>query len=210
MKYKIFAVVLIMFGLGYLIILSMPTQPSHGIKGLFYPQTKPLLPFQLTQIGGNFTPENLQNHWSLLFFGYTYCPDICPVTLSMLSNMKANLSQVYPQIAGNTQFVFISVDSQRDTPEKLAEYVRFFDNDFIGITGSDEQISALTRQLGIVFLKKPGNTKDDYLIDHSAQILLINPQSEWVGVFSAPHEAETLAHHYAQMRQYIAEHPNHE
>lgn len=206
MRYKIL-IILIIVGLGVLMIRFMPTSPSHTIEGLFYPKTKPIPPFQLATTRGVFTQKNLKNQWSLLFFGYTYCPDICPVTLSMLSQMKVKLTQLYPQFAKNTQFVFISVDSQRDTPEKLAEYVQFFDNDFIGVTGTIEQIKTLTRQLGIVFIKKPGNTEDDYLIDHSAQILLVNPQGQWAGIFSAPHEAENLTHHYAQMRQYLQEHP---
>lgn len=167
---------------------------------LFGPLKKPLTAFNLIDHHNRpFTLAQLKGRWSFLFFGYTYCPDICPVTLSLLRAVKTALAPRYNDI----QYLFISVDSQRDTPEKLSQYVQFFDPDFIGLTGTQADIDQVVRQLGIIYIRKPGSTATDYLIDHSSAILLINPQAEWVGELSAPHTVADITARYIEIRQTI-------
>lgn len=141
--------------------------------------------------GTAFVNEDLKDHWSLLFFGYTHCPDICPITMNVLAQSAELVNKegmVFPEV------FFISVDPQRDTVEMLGEYVRYFDSAFTGVTGEIKMIEALTLQAGIAFMKVPSNTadKENYLVDHSASILLINPQGNLKAYLKPPHSPETI------------------
>lgn len=154
-----------------------------------------LPPFELTDHNGkNLDNARLKGHWTLFFFGYTHCPDICPTTMAMLKETMAN----YTAQGGNTtdwQVIFVSVDPERDTPEQLASYVTYFNKDFLGATGKPEQIAVLTRSLGILYMKveNPDNP-ENYLVDHSASIIAVDPQGREAAVLSAPHQPVNLAH----------------
>ena len=152
-------------------------------------QEKPLIAFNLTGKDGQpFTLDNFKGYWSYVFFGYTQCPDICPVTLQVMSQ---TLKQLSPDEA---QAVFISVDPERDTIEKIKSYVEYFHPDMLGATGDPEIISKLTRHIGIVYnrVDNPAS-KENYLVDHSASILLINPRGELTAVLSPPFDPKNLA-----------------
>jgi protein SCO1/2 len=192
MKFKV-----IIFGL----VLSLILIGSGYILWPVSIKTKQLTDFKLTQHQGKaFTLAHLKGKWSFIFFGYTHCPDICPVTLTLLREVKQKLAP-YPKYLADTQYIFVSVDGQRDTPEKLAEYVNYFDPQFIGASGTEEQVNALTRQLGIVYIRQPEATAGQYFIDHSATIVLINPQGEIAAQFMAPHAVATIVERYIKIRQ---------
>ena len=111
-------------------------------------------PFTLVDhTGKNFDNRSLEGHWSFVFFGYTHCPDVCPTTLSVLNSVAHRLEDVKNQV----QFVFISIDPERDTPEKLGQFVSYFNGTFIGATGTNDAISALTRQLGVIYARVAEN-----------------------------------------------------
>lgn len=139
-----------------------------------------------------FTLDDLTGHWSLLFFGYTHCPDICPITLGVTAHAKktAETNNVpFPQV------VFISVDPERDKIEMLGEYVQYFDKDFIGVTGEADLIKALTLQLSVVYMKmqsEDGSDASGYLVDHSSALLLLNPEGKLVAFLNPPHDAATI------------------
>lgn len=155
------------------------------------PDPRPLTPFALSDHrGAPFTERDLIGHWTLLSFGYTHCPDICPTTLQMLSRVEARLSSAGQ--APLPRVVFVSVDPERDTPERLAGYVPYFSPRFTGVTGSREALTGLTRQLGVIF-EKAGDGGAGYLVNHSASIVLVDPQGRFRALFSAPHDAETMA-----------------
>lgn len=160
----------------------------------------PVPAFRLTDSEGHpFTNDALQGRWTLMFFGYTHCPDVCPTTLSTLAQTLALL-----RAQGETdlpQVVFVSVDPQRDTPEQLGQYTRFFDPEFVGVTGSEQAIEALTSGLGIIYARVD-NPKDpeNYLVDHSAAILGIAPNGRLAALFSAPHRASAIAHDLQALR----------
>jgi len=139
-----------------------------------------------------FTQQDLSGHWTLVFFGYTNCPDICPITLNELAQAK-KLSE---QKSGDTfpQVLFVSVDPERDTVDILRNYVRYFDPSFTGLTGEDKMLQALTLQMGVVYMKTPAEpkSKDNYLVDHSAAILLLNPAGELQAYLQPPHSAENI------------------
>lgn len=172
-------------------LTSRPAAPQ--IDGLLWPQSKPLTAFALTdQHGRPFTLERLRGRWTLLFFGYTNCPDVCPVTLSVLKNARALTTPAGTQ-ADPLQIAFVSVDPARDTPEHLAAYVAHFDPDFLGVSGGESDLQAFARQLGVLYIRAEPDSKGGYLVDHTAALFLVDPRGHLVALFQAPHDAATLA-----------------
>jgi protein SCO1/2 len=164
-----------------------------------FPLAREVQPFELVDHNsGVFDKAALEKHWSFLFFGYTYCPDVCPTTLSVLNSIAQRLQDVDADI----RFVMVSVDPQRDTPERLAEFVTYFNGDFIGVTGTDEGLEQLTRQLGILYERveqEPGS--EGYLMDHTAAVFLFDPDGRYHAVFSPPLSVEAISGDFRKMLQ---------
>ena len=148
--------------------------------------------FQLVDHDGEpFTREDLNGQWTLMFFGFTHCPDICPMTLAELSRVHAMLED---QGKGeNLQTVFVTVDPERDTPERLEAYVTNFRDDFRGITGSLDDIDVLARDLGIAHIRHDEDGGNDYMVDHGASVLLVNPDGRFQAMFGSPHRAREIS-----------------
>ncbi len=165
-------------------------------------QTRPLPPFTLLDHSGQpFGNEQLNGKWSFMFFGYTHCPDVCPTTMSTLNETMGNIARNGDD--QNTQVIFVSVDPERDKLEQLDGYVRYFNPDFIGLTGTPAALKGLTNDLGILHLKVPNpNDPNNYLVDHTASILLVGPQGQLLALFGAPHQASKLADDFHTLRQY--------
>lgn len=164
------------------------------------PEPRVLGDFSLVdQHGEPFSVERLRGRWSLLFFGFTYCPDICPSTLYDLRQVSdasadGDAGEAAPQV------VFVSVDPERDSPERLGEYVSWFGPDFVGVTGAAEQLAALTRRIGVAYrVEEHAPGSQDYSVDHSASVFLTDPQGRLHGVFPAPVEAGAMAHDLANL-----------
>lgn len=131
----------------------------------------------------------LTGKWSLVFFGYTFCPDICPTTLADLRLIKRQLSD---DVREQLQVVLISVDPQRDTPAQLKQYLGYFDPQFIGLTGSPEAIQAAANAMGVPYV--PGDTsKENYTVDHGGNLALIDPSGVQRGFIRAPLRSQQLA-----------------
>lgn len=145
-----------------------------------------------------FTKENLQGKWSILFFAFTNCPDVCPSTLHTLKQVKATLGKTWSPF----QLLMISVDPERDTSERLKQYVPFFDPDFIGLRADLDYTTAFAKNIGILFFK--GKTQDNggYDVDHSAYMILINPKGQYAGVISAPHKKASLVSDLTKLSGY--------
>lgn len=118
----------------------------------------------------------------MLFFGFTHCPDICPTTMSFLADLHRQLESTE---AADTRVVMVTVDPARDTPEVLASYVPYFHPDFVGVTGEFMEIMGFARTFNAPFRKV---TAEDgsYQVDHSANVVLINPRGDYHGFFRAP------------------------
>ena len=129
--------------------------------------------------------EQLKGQWSLLFFGFTFCPDICPTTLSVMNKAVSEL-EIKPQV------VLVSVDPERDDPKTMARYVRAFNPEFRGFTGEFDEIVNLATQVNVAFGKVPGNEPGTYLVDHSASIVVVDPEGRYAGFIKAPHSAGNL------------------
>ncbi|MEM7015865.1 MAG: SCO family protein [Pseudomonadota bacterium] len=187
---------------------EVPTSTSATIEGLFWPQTRDLPTFDLLdQNAQAFTRDNFKGKWSLVFFGYTHCPDICPITMSILKAMKDKIADQPEQT--DTQYVFVSVDPARDTIDIMKGYVEHFDPTFVGVSGEQTEVAKFTRPLGVVHMQMPGrgdNPEENYLVDHSSALLLINPEAQMIGLISTPHTPQNVADRYLQMRRFVKEH----
>lgn len=153
-----------------------------------------LSPFTLKDQNNNkFTNENLLGHWTLMYFGFTSCPKICPATMTVLKEISEKVSE---QNKLTPEVVFVSVDPDRDSIAKIKNFTMSFNPKFMGVTGEKSQVDQLTHELGVLYLKMAG-TKDkgpnDYDIDHSGAILLLNPEGKFYAVFSTPHDADKIA-----------------
>lgn len=141
----------------------------------------------LDQSGREFSRETLKGRWSVMFFGFTHCPDICPATLQQLSLARSQLLQSglqeFPQI------ILVSVDPERDSADVLQNYTRIFGADITGVTGSIDELKKLTSAIGIYFEKSAQNG-ENYSVDHSAVVLLIDDNAEFHALFSAPHSVD--------------------
>jgi protein SCO1/2 len=170
---------------------SIQPAPTVSDSSVFarYPEPRVLADFTLTGPGdSNWSIEQLRDQWTLVFFGYTSCPDVCPSTLMQLAELRKSMSASMTADS-LPQVLFVSVDPERDSSEKIAEYVGYFDPSFIGVTGPDPQIAALSRQLGVAYFideHEPG--AEVYEVAHSTGVLLLDPQARLVGMFPAPHD----------------------
>ena len=155
------------------------------------PAPRPLPEFALVDESGVAQGRALfEGEWHLLFFGFTNCPDICPTTLATLTSATKELRQ---RNAGPVpRIVLVSVDPRTDTPERLGEYIAYFGEGTRGLTGSEDALRELTEPLGVYFREVP--LDDGYTVDHSAAVLLINPDGEFHALFSGPHKAENFIH----------------
>ncbi len=162
-----------------------------GLHGTRFPEPRALQPFTLTDHNGkSFGIEQLTEKWSFVFFGYTHCPDVCPTTMSVLNSVANRLGDDSPAV----QYIFVSVDPERDTPAQLGQFVTWFNGDFIGVTGTEQELENLTRQLGVAHMRIPDEKQaGSYTVDHTAAVLLFDPDGRYHAVFSAPHKAAELA-----------------
>ena len=169
--------------------MQIPSEPKFA---LVLPEPNPVPEFSLlNQRGMPIDQTVFAGQWDLVFFGFTHCPDICPTTLQVLAAAKTTLQEKgqvpLPRI------VLVSVDPERDTPELMQQYVDYFGEGNLGITGTLDEITKLTSGLGIFFAKHASDGKD-YTVDHSAAVLVINPDGGFEALFSGPHVVENYVH----------------
>jgi protein SCO1/2 len=162
-----------------------------------FPAAREIQPFELIDHNNEVFDNNaLKQHWSFLFFGYTHCPDVCPTTLSVLNSVAQRLQDLDEDI----RFIFVSVDPERDTPEQLARYTSYFNDDFIGVTGTPAGIEQLTKPLGILHMQVAAEDGSGaYLIDHTASVLLFDPDGRYHAVFGPPLSADAIASDFRKM-----------
>ncbi|MFT7685995.1 MAG: protein SCO1/2 [Candidatus Azotimanducaceae bacterium] len=138
--------------------------------------------------------EELTGNWSLIFFGFTYCPDICPTTMGVLNRAVSKMKK-------KPQVIMVSVDPDRDTPLLLAQYVPNFNSDFVGYTGEFDELVRLSTQLNAAFAKVPGKEPGSYTVDHTASIAVINPRGEYQGFIKSPHLAGNITQIFDSLMQ---------
>jgi protein SCO1/2 len=165
-------------------------RPLELATGTVLQPSRPLADFNLIDHQGrSFGPANLRGHWSLMFFGYTNCPDFCPTTLVTLAAVEKRLRG---EAIAPPQVLFVSVDAKRDTPAQLAKYVPYFDPDFIGLTAADQpSIERQARKWGVAVMIQPASG-DSYTVDHSGAIFVIDPEGKIAAVLTGPFTVDAL------------------
>jgi len=179
-------VVAIAAGTGFWLAHRLEHSVPALTSGTWLPQPRIVGEFSLIdQNNAQFTAARLKGAPTLVYFGYTHCPDVCPVTLLQLAQVVK--SGVVPGL----RVVFISVDPARDTPTQLAQYVHAFDPDFIGLTGTAPMVQSVAQRFGVAFLRVdlPGG---DYSMDHSSTIFLMDARGHNVAIFTAPYDVPSL------------------
>jgi len=180
------------------------SKASHpdGIHATYLQEGKPITGFHLLDENHQpFDASRFKGRWTFLFFGYTNCPDVCPTTMLVMKSVWAKL----PASARATpapQLVFVSVDPERDTPEKLKSYVSFYQSTFIGVTGKADQIDVLTNQVGVQYGFDDDPDGKGYTVKHSAQIILVDPTGKMRAVFSPPHKVEDIVSSFVRIRNF--------
>lgn len=162
------------------------------------PQARQLSPFKLVDTKKHaFTNKNLNGHWSLVFFGFTNCPMLCPTTLSVLNNVYKKFDA--DKLPSMPQVVFISIDPRRDSPKRIQKYLASFNTHFIGATGSKAQLDQLTNELSVMYMmltKKDANEEGVYDVNHSGTIIVLNPKGQFYALFSTPHNVGSIVHDF--------------
>jgi protein SCO1/2 len=175
-----------------------PAPDLSAMNTFVYDEPRELVDFDLiSEQGAPMTRQDLEGQWTFVFVGYTNCPDICPATLSTLGQTDARLPADVPE----PSYLLVSADPERDTPERLKEYLGFFGEDFRGVTGDMDALRSLAQSVGAVFVHRDdgdGNT----LVDHSGHLALINPQGRMTAVIQPPHDPDKLAEAYRKIYEW--------
>jgi protein SCO1/2 len=198
----LFAVFLLVM-LATWLLIKPPTPPAE-LAGVLRPEYRLLAPFELTdQHLQPFDQGRLKGRWSMLFFGYRSCPDVCPMTLHELNRLWRLLEDENGAPPANLQVVFVSVDPARDSPRKLGDYIRHFNPNFIAATADPTQIDRLARQFGASYVIEAETAPGRYQVAHSSAIFLVDPLGRSVATFSQPHYAATLYTQFRRITQYF-------
>ena len=139
--------------------------------------------------GREFLPEDFKGKWNMLFFGFTFCPDICPITMSMLSRIEKGLDIENQE---KIRIFLVTVDPDRDSPDQLKVYLENFSENFIGLTGGLDQIYNFATRVNAPFNPIKNNKESNYTVDHTGSIILINPEGNYAGFFRAPHNQDDV------------------
>ena len=139
--------------------------------------------------GKEFLPKDFEGKWNMLFFGFTFCPDICPITMSMLSRIEKGLDIENQE---KVRIFLVTVDPDRDSPDQLKVYLENFSENFIGLTGGLDQIYNFATRVNAPFNPIKNNKESNYTVDHTGSIILINPEGNYAGFFRAPHNQDDV------------------
>jgi len=168
-----------------------------------YDQKSAIANYELTDHDGNvFTPDSIRGAWTFWFFGFTHCPDICPITMGTLTASVNNLKSKY-NIEDEIKIIFVSVDPERDNIEALKTYVTAFSEHAVGVTAPDEQLAPFLKNMGIIAVKQDNDGQlANYLVDHSSSIFLIAPDTGISAYFGTPHEVDNIVQDFLTIKKF--------
>ncbi|SEP69030.1 protein SCO1/2 [Solimonas aquatica] len=180
---------------GLLLALAMRPDAVVLQSGTLLPQPRALPELNLLDDQNQpYAQSRLQKHWTLIFPGYTSCPDICPTTMALL---KQVLIQLGPQ-AEQLQVAMLTVDPERDTPERLGQYLHYFNPHFLGLITPEPNLKRVAQTLGVVYVKVPGES-GSYTMDHSAALVLLDPQGRLAGYLTPPFTVDALVQDFRKL-----------
>jgi len=180
-------------GQRWLAVRTPAAPPLQAVKLFDHPRELPSFSLQQSD-GTQLVPGELKGHWTLVFLGFTHCPDVCPTTLAQLA--QAQKQWIALPDSTRPRVLFVSVDPGRDSPDAIGEYAHGFDRDTLAATTDVPALEAFARSLSMVFAKVPapaGAPADQYSIDHSASIAVLDPQARMAGVIMPPLDPRAIA-----------------
>ncbi len=208
-RHMIWLVVIVSLGAAVFLLLPNllnqeppPPRLSDNLAGVIVMSPAVELPdFELRdQNNQPVNEEAFENRWTLAFFGYTHCPDVCPNAMFVMNSISRR-----DDIPTDTRYAFFSVDPNRDTPERLKDFVEYFNPNFVGITGEKSEIDKVAEKLGVIY-DFEGDTNDgDYLVNHFAAIYLIDPEARVRGYILPPHDNARVSQAYLEIRKHYQE-----
>jgi protein SCO1/2 len=167
-----------------------PAPPAIGGYLVSPPRALPAVEL-VNEDGAPFRTADFAGHWSFLYFGYTYCPDVCPLTLVELANLKRTLAA--ERVDARAEYYLVSVDPERDTPERLREYVAYFDAELRALTGGSNELAVLAEATETLFDVPESDGGEHYLVSHSSNVVLLDPRGRVHAVFTPPQHGAALA-----------------
>lgn len=181
-----------------------PAPDLSDVNTYVYDEARPLASFKLTSdTGDTVTRDDLKGRWTFVFVGFTHCPDICPATLATLGRAIRQLPPELPR----PDALLVSADPERDTPERLREYLAVFGDEFQGLTGDLDTLRKLARSLSAVFVHSDDGTGNRQ-VEHSAHLALLNPEGELQALIQPPHSTDKLIEAYRSIYEWArANHP---
>ena len=184
---------------------SRTVSPVPEIGGLVLKDPRQLPAFQLLDTRGEiFRETDFAGDWSLLYFGFTYCPDICPTSLVEMAKLKRSLAESHPELS--LQYYLVTVDPARDTPERMREYVGFFDSSFRGLTGDLAEIDKLADAAAVVYqLPADARSGGTYDVGHSSTIVVIDPAGDVRAILTPPLKAAALERDFTAIEAWWAQ-----
>jgi protein SCO1/2 len=176
------------------------------IQGTLFPKARSTPNFKLTDDHGRvFSNKQLQGHWTLVFFGFSHCGYLCPVTLTELNKMVTKLKTAVPE-KQVPKVVMISLDPDRDSVSRLHEYIQNFNADFVALRGDKSLIEQLSEQMSVISVKMPDDqSPEKYTLSHSGSIMLLDEQGKQRAIFSIPHKGDKLAQDYQTVLNAISQ-----
>lgn len=179
---------------------SAPVPPPQAEHGTIFPSPRALPALELTDHDGRpLGPDRFANRWTLVFFGFTNCPDICPTTLATLAQVKRQLADL--PASEQPGVLLVSVDPERDDPERLAAYVKFFDPGFTGGTGTEQAVADAAAAFSVPYAKV-SLPDGGYTIDHGSGVFVVGPSGGIVAYLSGPHDAAIMARDYRKVVEF--------
>lgn len=172
------------------------------LQAILWPLPRAVADFELrTQHGEAFGATQLRGQWSLLYFGYLQCPDVCPTTLQSLQGLRKLLVADEPA-AATTRFVFVSVDPGNDTQERIGSYLDYFDRELVGLTGDPAQLARLASSLGVMYAEHV-DERGVRSMDHTTSILVVDPQGRGVAALPGPHQPRRMLEQFGELRCHL-------
>jgi protein SCO1/2 len=176
----------------------MGREAPQPVQATLFPEPRPLPEFVLTdQAGEPFRRSDMTGHYSLVFFGFTNCPDICPLTLQILADVRARLAA---RKLAAPDVVFISVDPQRDSPSAISDYLGYYDDQMTGLVGPSRSLKPLLDFFGVAVHKMESAGKT-YNMTHTGAIFVVGPDAQYRGVFSTPGLADEVLRDFLIIRR---------
>lgn len=195
-------------GMAVLLVAKRSTSPDWAsappeLQAILWPGARDIASFKLTdQQGQPFGKDGLKGEWSLLYFGYLQCPDICPTTLQSLSSMRGLIAKS-EQEADIPRMIFVSVDPANDTPDRISGYLAFFDKNLIGLSGDPDQLGLLAHSLGINYAEHvdPNGVRS---MEHTTSVIVVDPHGRGVAALAGSHQPRVMLQQFAALKKFLS------